>query len=115
MTIWADKASRGQERVPQSRGRHPHPDRGGSTEDLLEGGEGEGHGAEVAGKVHTEETVCVHERSQVAQSMVVKTPGIGGTQASMPVPDPPGRGGAVSGQLLNLFKSVSSSVKCGWS
>lgn len=98
MTIWADKASRGQERVPQSRRRRPHPDRGRSTEDLLEGGEGEGHGAEVPGKVHTEETVCVHERSQVTQSMVVKTPGIGGTRASMPVPDPPGHGGAILGQ-----------------
>lgn len=52
MTVQAEKTSRGQERV-----------RGGSPEDLLEEGgvEVEGHRAEAAGKVHTEEAAGPQE------------------------------------------------------
>lgn len=52
VTMQAEKTSRGQERV-----------RGGSPEDLLEEGgvEVEGHRAEAAGKVHTEEAAGPQE------------------------------------------------------
>ena len=53
MTMQADKTDSGHESVP-------YPGQRGSAEDFL-GEEGGGHGPEAAGKVHTEETACVHE------------------------------------------------------